>query len=731
MKILGLPALIACVFVIASLTRSHAQQPRLRLEAAAKQSSFHIGERIPLTLTFSASAADRYKITSNSGGRDCTGGYDTFLVAPDSGWADPFAKYYSGGCSGSFLSSTGVLSPEPTIVRHDLNEWVRFDRPGTYKLVVTSRSVQEPASHTGQLTLRSNSIELRIVSATPEWQRAKLNAIVQQLHPLPAKPRIPLPGRAEAIADLRCLGTQAAIQELAADLREDEPDIAEQAFLGLVGVTDAMRAAAVNAMEKQIESSSFPVGGRFLYALSYLKGPPDTDSSDLQEQWERRNSEAWRDVYAGLPSKVGKARAATVRTLLDNKPSGLTAEQTRQLSAGLASSFLSLSQEEQVGELRYSWDRISADLPSAALESLARLPLKNPGSNESTVYTTRELKAAALQRWYERDPENARREALRQIGSSSPSLTAGALWFLPKQALPEFESTWAQALLNTDDYQEQHVLASLLTRFGSGAAAAAIAGKLQAKVGEWPCAPQAAALGYLVKFDPEAARPLIKRAIDARGEGKTACNHTLFQDVAAYAWGSVLSEAAVQTLDDPDRQVTMDALIYLAGYGTPEAEQPVRDRYRKWSETWAGKGDVLEQHKVGGQSENQEELGLGENLANALIAGHGWLADPALISAVLQGCMGEQMCTALKQTAAAAGPPYRVMVSRQGERQNYQVAQYTEKSIELLEEKLRQYPRGTNFVLVSNLPTTEDQKTLEREAAAVFAKCGMKLEPAP
>lgn len=128
---------------------------------------------------------------------------------------------------------------------------------------------------------------------------------------------------------------------------------------------------------------------------------------------------------------------------------------------------------------------------------------------------------------------------------------------------------------------------------------------------------------------------------------------------------------------------------------------------------------------------NWQEVGLGENLARTLIGGQGWLADPALISAVLQRCVGVQMCTQLQQFAATAGPPYNVTLYKSGENQNHQIAQYTEKSIDLLEEKLQQYPKGTKFTLIPGSPATADQKSLEQEAATVFAKHGMKLESTP
>ena len=68
---------------------------------------------------------------------------------------------------------------------------------------------------------------------------------------------------------------------------------------------------------------------------------------------------------------------------------------------------------------------------------------------------------------------------------------------------------------------------------------------------------------------------------------------------------------------------------------------------------------------------------------------------------------------------------------RSGENQNHQIAQYTEKSLDLLEQKLQQYPKGTPFILIPGSPATADQKSLEQEAATLFAKHGMKLVSTP
>jgi hypothetical protein len=143
------------------------------------------------------------------------------------------------------------------------------------------------------------------------------------------------------------------------------------------------------------------------------------------------------------------------------------------------------------------------------------------------------------------------------------------------------------------------VFASLMARFGAGYAVAQVREKANVKVGEWACAPQGAALGYLVKFDPVSARPLVERAVKERGNGKSACNRAVFPEISLYATDPVLTDVAIEALDDPDPQVTIDALIYLTSYGDRSVEQRVRNRYLEWSEEWRGRADVLEAPDAG------------------------------------------------------------------------------------------------------------------------------------
>lgn len=257
--------------------------------------------------------------------------------------------------------------------------------------------------------------------------------------------------------------------------------------------------------------------------------------------------------------------------------------------------------------------------------------------------------------------------------------------------------------------------------------------KAIAKVGEWACAPQGAALAYLVEFDPVSARSLVERAVKERGKGKSACNRSVFQDISLYATDPILIDVALESLDDSDPEVTMDVLIYLMSYGDKSVEQPVWDRYVEWTEKWRSHVDVLESREAGSVG-SWQEVGLGENLARALIENQGWLATPDLISRVLERCVGEQMCTQLKQIADQANSgsgPYPISAYRSGRNESYRVAQYNPKSLELFEAKIAQFPRSTRFSPTPTSPQNQDQKQLEDEVRRVVEKNGMILLPAP
>jgi hypothetical protein len=191
----------------------------------------------------------------------------------------------------------------------------------------------------------------------------------------------------------------------------------------------------------------------------------------------------------------------------------------------------------------------------------------------------------------------------------------------------------------------------------------------------------------------------------------------------------MLSEVAIQTLDDPDPEVTLDALIYLMSYGDSSDEEPISNRYTKWSQKWSGHSDELEARPAGSLAGNWQEIGVGETLARALIANQGWLASERLIQNTIEKCVGEQMCQQLKQLAdRARSTPFSISAYKQGENENYEIAQYSAKSLELLGVKIAQFPKGSRFLMADGVPESEEQKTLDGSVRDLLEQHGMVVE---
>jgi len=716
---------VLCVILLSAglPIRAADDQASFTVTTDGHRSTFQIGERIPLELSFIGPAEKRFELTNASYDRSGRMSFEEFEVTPKSGWSDPLATYF--GSQGIFmmggLSSLVVLSPTPYVMHLNLNEWVRFDQPGSYTVVVTTHRVADHFDANPDFSLKSNPFHLEIVPATSAWQTNRLSEIVGKL-----------PKDTAAVADLRYLGTPAAANLMAQHLRDDEPTMLYECAFGLLGLPDSVRPRAVAAMSKLILDPDFPISGWFLITLPVLQVASDKPENQQTER-TRLNKVAWQSVLEALPQKKGRARAETVQTLLNSPPGEISQADKDQLGTILQASLTDLPTDKLLWALQQHWDLIESPAVRPALERLAKKSLANPGSNEVDAYTTRQLKSIAFQRWFQLDPAGAREEAIRQIGSAHPSMTADSLALLKNERLPEFESIWAKGLTEATDYQQETMFASLLAHYGTGDAVPIVRQDAESKVGEWACAPQGAALGYLVKFDPAGARSLVERAVQARGSGKTACNHSIFGDIARYSHDPILRQIANQAIDDPDPEVVMNAASYLKAYGDAADEKAISNRYAEWSQKWRGHAGDLEHRDPGSLTGNWQEIGLGQNLAIALIANQGWFATEALIQTTLDQCIDEQICLQLNYLASRARTqPYSISASKQGETEIFEIAQYTANSLELLDAKIAQFPQNARFVIVTHGSPTHEQKELDNEVKALLQKHSMVVtEPHP
>ena len=173
-----------------------------------------------------------------------------------------------GDISGSDLGSILWLSTEPVLITADLNEWVRFDQPGEYRLTVKSKRV-DVGRGSDHLAVASNEVLLNIVAATPEWQEETLRqalAVLAKSAPdrWPHQPSAVDPAW-DAIRTIRFLGTPAAAREMAHRVSDRD------CLLGLAG--SPAREAALDEMNKLLRDTVIAVDGRIKLLMSVLATP--------------------------------------------------------------------------------------------------------------------------------------------------------------------------------------------------------------------------------------------------------------------------------------------------------------------------------------------------------------------------------------------------------------------------------------------------------------------------
>ena len=115
----------------------------LRLPDARHQ--FRPGQIIPIELEFDSATPKRFAVDGATYDRSGRLTIDEFAIDRIDDVSDPMLDYFGsiGGSIGGGIRGIGVLGEKPYTVKLELNDWFRFDKPGTYTLAVKSRRVTD------------------------------------------------------------------------------------------------------------------------------------------------------------------------------------------------------------------------------------------------------------------------------------------------------------------------------------------------------------------------------------------------------------------------------------------------------------------------------------------------------------------------------------------------------------------------------------------------------------
>jgi hypothetical protein len=157
-----------------------------------------------------------------------------------------------------------------------------------------------------------------------------------------------------------------------------------------------------------------------------------------------------------------------------------------------------------------------------------------------------------------------------------------------------------------------------------------------------------------------------------------------------------IERLAIVHLGDPDFQVAASAAATLGRYGSAEAEQPLWERLENWHARWADRASALP-NGFGIGLQNGLETALERSLIDALGSGQAWFAGSGELERLSRLCVSTGGCQRVNEITVEAEATPNINVYGSGEDYHASVAQYQADSIDLLKQKLAQFPQGTTF----------------------------------
>ncbi|PYU65936.1 MAG: hypothetical protein DMG56_01775 [Acidobacteria bacterium] len=670
----------------------------LTIRFADGTSRFHVGEIIPIELSFKASIPGTYDMEMRNYDRSGRLNIEAFHVTPPG--RDPLERYYSTGAfMGGGLGGARELSSDPQVMREDLNEWVAVDKPGHYSLYVTSgRVARRTASKAEPIELRSNDLEFDVVAADAAWQQQTLSSAIATLNMGSSTEA----EKAAALRVLRFLDTPASVHELVFRLgtRGDRSGWNEIAGLA----ASRYQKLVVQELEQQMSGPDIALTNDYLYILGKQKLQLDHDplppypqkDAEQQKIWSER-MQAWEKELKALQdslyektamlvaSKRGEATAQTVQTLLLRPSNGHSdAKPLAGLPPGeVAAAFLNLTQDQQWNLLMSFWERLKDPAMSVPLEKVARQP------NMSHQM----LRDLALRRLYDLDPSEATPIILEEI--QHPHLENGiftvkgeTLGLLPNETLPQFDQMLA-ARIEEKNSRTRSLDAQLIGRYSTKEILPKVKSVFESAGGGWDCVSEDGFVVYFLRVDVNYGVKRLEK------KPPTGCMTNALRAITKMQLWTEVEPAIIARLNDADLNWARQAAETLAKYGSKQAEKALWDRLRKFHEQWSGRGNELSM-RPGLRSDANEAIGFQFGLVEAIGKAPAWLLTDDEITELENMTLGQERDN-VKQWHWKS--TVNVNVSFAGDQIISSMNQYTATDVSSLKAKLAQYPSGTKLWL--------------------------------
>jgi hypothetical protein len=681
----------------------HARQPEaVDFQISAAKSEFYSGELIPLQLSFTSTQPKAFLAETRLQDRiGRMNGAEEFLVDPAALTKDPLHGLPGeGGGLGGISGGPIQLSEKPFAFERLLNEWVRFLRPGQYRIAVLSRRVRQDGS-VAPLELVSNILTLRIVPAPAAWVKQQIADAVRVLDaPTDPNPETQLL-RQRAGSTLRFLESPEAALELVRHLGSGNDVNSWSLHAGVLG--SPYRKQLLPVMEARLIAPDQPVWDRYLDTLSRL--------SELVESGRTRKDYTAR-LIASLPSKEPAARVISMNTLLDSGgPDAADSAWIPAVAASIVADFHRLPSNLQINLIESRWNIIGGPAMLPLLREMYAYPLEPQGGRD-----------IAVRRIYELAPEEGRRIILSQLTGRDTYLSLSTLEMLPDRNLPELNDLMASRL-EAGQYSD-----ALILRYATGdivqrAEQAYLKRNADLDRQKLPhCG--GALIYYFLQHDPAFGEKELRSDMDRPG-GFPACYDIgfQFQSLNRNAYSPALERLAIQFLGSPIVAVKRGAAEVLGKYGSPAAQKPLWETLEYFRSWWRGREADLD------GPDGQEGIQFERALRIALAQADGWTLQRDGLNRLLDLCTSNWCKQEVKEWVAHATSPVAIQITPGWDGFRATIAQYDTRSEEQMRSKIAQFPSDTVF-RVDPMPGGDNRARAEIEQAErIVRSAGYALAP--
>jgi hypothetical protein len=461
--------------------------------------------------------------------------------------------------------------PPPKVLTLTLNDWYRFDRPGTLRFFVRSAHFIGYVSPSPRQT--SNILTLTLTARDPAFERARARAVAAEL----GDPSTPIERRRAALRELRQLASEEALPVLAplldSKLAEEAPGVVVAALLA---VPD--RRATIDALHRELLRPERTIGGAFVRDLAALRvldelGVPH---GQAEARYLALIAEIGRERARVLDAEPGRLEAAFRDELREAGAHegffyvGALAAVAREHPREVTSAFLSLDAVRQRHLLRHSWRRFAV---RGFLPLLRRVYAK-PADDAA------DLRDIALVRLKDLAPREARAAARTELRQAIPRVPVSTLARIVHVAELGLETRWGRTLATSDDEAELLAAAERLERLGTAASAASVTRIWNSRWKELPLDASAAAVAFLARVDPPAAARAVRTALTGsemeRGDRREQEGFLL--RVGRLRWVRAFERVAIGALAHEEWVVRHDAMQLLSANGSRAARAALEAR---------------------------------------------------------------------------------------------------------------------------------------------------------